>query len=226
MIFADPGSFADNMMNTLELRAHCAQTLLAKAGQAARMSAFVGLDGFVDEILRVVDKRESAEVYQALPTIAQLAQRLAAAAGKSTNLELVSQVTKLGGNGPIMANALATFGIKVTYLGNLGYPNLHPVFTDFAKRADVHSIADPGATDALEFDDGKIMLGKHGLPQGRHLGQHPGPLRTRPFRRQLRRGRPHRLCQLDDASRHERCLGVHLAGDLPRPAAAAPPHLL
>src|ERR1019366_10680887 len=95
------------------------------------------------------------------PTIAQLGARFTAAAGKSTNVELVNQITKLGGNGPIMANALASFGIKVTYLGILGYPNLHPVFADFAKRAEVHSIAEPGYTDALEFDDGKIMLGKH-----------------------------------------------------------------
>src|SRR5256714_2209034 len=96
-----------------------------------------------------------------LPTIAQFAGRLAAAAGHSTNVELVSQFTKLGGNGPIMANALASFGRKVTYLGNLGYPNIHPVFADFAKRATVYSIAEPGYTDALEFEDGKIMLGKH-----------------------------------------------------------------
>jgi sugar/nucleoside kinase (ribokinase family) len=74
---------------------------------------------------------------------------------------LVNQITKLGGNGPIMANALASFGIKVTYLGILGYPDLHPVFKDFATRAEVFSIADPGATDALEFEDGKIMVGKH-----------------------------------------------------------------
>jgi sugar/nucleoside kinase (ribokinase family) len=148
-------------MNNQEVRAHCAQTLLAQQDRAAHMSAFVGLDGFVDEILHVVDKRENAEVYQRLPTIAQLGARLSAAAGKSTNLELVNQITKLGGNGPIMANALASFGLKVTYLGVLGYPNLHPVFHDFAQRAEVHSIADPGTTDALEFEDGKIMIGKH-----------------------------------------------------------------
>jgi sugar/nucleoside kinase (ribokinase family) len=150
-----------NTMNNPELPAQCAQMLMAGAGKAARMSAFVGLDGFVDEILHVVDKRENAEVYQRLPTIAKLADRLAAAAGKSTNVELVNQITKLGGNGPIMANALASFGLKVTYLGNLGYPNLNPVFADFAKRAEVHSIADPGTTDALEFEDGKVMIGKH-----------------------------------------------------------------
>jgi sugar/nucleoside kinase (ribokinase family) len=147
-------------MSTQDVRAQCAQRLLDQQERAAHMSAFVGLDGFVDEILHVVDKRESAEVYQRLPTIAQLAARLAAAAGKSTNVELVNQITKLGGNGPIMANALAAFGLKVTYLGILGYPNLHPVFQGFAQRAEVHSIAEPGTTDALEFEDGKIMVGK------------------------------------------------------------------
>jgi sugar/nucleoside kinase (ribokinase family) len=149
-------------MNTPEIRKNCAQQIAPAAGRVSQMKAFVGLDGFVDQILQVVDKRESAEKYLRLPTIAKLADRLAAAAGKSTNLELVTQFTKLGGNGPIMANALAAFGLKVTYLGCLGFPALNPVFADFARRAEVHSIAEPGYTDALEFEDGKIMLGKHG----------------------------------------------------------------
>jgi len=148
-------------MNTPELREQCAQKLLAAVERAKQLNAFVGLDGFVDEIVHVVDKRENAEVFSRLPTITKLAERLAAAAGKSTNVELVNHLTKLGGNGPIMANALASFGLKVTYLGNLGYPTLHPVFAEFAKRAEVHSIAEPGHTDALEFEDGKIMMGKH-----------------------------------------------------------------
>ncbi len=148
------------MNNTPELRARCAQQLLATETRAGQLTAFVGLDGFVDEIIHVVDKRDSAEVFSRLPTIANLAARLGAAAGKSTNVELVSTLTKLGGNGPIMANALASFGVRVTYLGTLGYPNLHPVFGPFARRAEVCSIAEPAHTDALEFEDGKIMFGK------------------------------------------------------------------
>jgi sugar/nucleoside kinase (ribokinase family) len=148
-------------MKPAELRTHVARQLTAAAPAIPALTAFVGLDGFVDEILHPVDKRESATKFTRVPTIERYAARLAAAAGKSTNVELVSVVTKLGGNGPIMANALAGFGIRVSYLGNLGYPNLHPVFTDFARRAEVHSIAQPGFTDALEFEDGKIMLGKH-----------------------------------------------------------------
>jgi sugar/nucleoside kinase (ribokinase family) len=149
------------MTNTPELRERCAQQLLAAASKVPTMSAFVGVDGFVDEILHVVDKRESATQFTRVPTIANFAERLAGAAGRSTNVELVCAMRKLGGNGPIMANALASFGLQVTYIGNLGYPNLHPVFASFAKRAEIHSIAQPGFTDALEFEDGKIMVGKH-----------------------------------------------------------------
>ena len=56
--------------------------------------------------------------------------------GESSNYELVVKQQKLGGNGPIMANALASFGMNVTYIGNLGYPAIHPVFEEFAKRAE------------------------------------------------------------------------------------------
>lgn len=143
------------------LREQTSAKLTAAANQPAKLKAFIGLDGFVDEILHVVDKRENAEKYSRLAGMDQWGARISAAAGKSTNIELVSQMTKLGGNGPIMANAMAAFGVRVSYLGILGYPNLHPVFADFAKRAEVVSIAEPGYTDAVEFEDGKVMLGKH-----------------------------------------------------------------
>ena len=171
-------------MNTPELRAHGADKLQAATTQVSGFNAFLGLDGFVDEILHVVDKRESADKYQRLTTIAKYADRLAAAAGKSTNVEMVNQLTKLGGNGPIMANALASFGMKVCYLGNLGFPSLHPVFADFAKQAEVYSIAEPGYTDALEFEDGKIICGKHSVAARGELGEHQGAIRPRQIRRQ------------------------------------------
>jgi sugar/nucleoside kinase (ribokinase family) len=143
------------------MRNQCAEQLEQFVPRAIKTTAFIGLDGFVDEIFHVVDKRESAQKYTRLARIIGLGDRISAASGRSTNIELVRQFTKLGGNGPIMANALASFGMQVTYLGNLGYPNVHPVFAEFATRAQVHSVAEPGYTDALEFEDGKIMLGKH-----------------------------------------------------------------
>src|ERR1051325_3367758 len=148
------------MHSPWELREQCAKRLLASVERASHLTAFIGLDGFVDEIIHLVDVRHNAETFERIPSIAKLAERLAAAAGQSTNIEAVVQRVKLGGNGPIMADALCRFGVKVTYVGALGYPTLHPVFADFAARADAHSIAPPGLTDAYEFEDGKVMMGK------------------------------------------------------------------
>jgi len=83
-------------MNSPEFRQICAQKLEGNAARVPQMTAFVGLDGFVDEIVQAVDKRESALSYQRLPVISDFAERIAAASGRSTNIELVNQLIKLG----------------------------------------------------------------------------------------------------------------------------------
>ncbi len=125
------------------------------------MKAILGFDGFVDEIITVVDKRYGPESFDPVASIAAMARKILEASGESSNYELVVKQRKLGGNGPIMANALASMGLDVTYIGSLGYPTVDPVFGEFASRAKVISIAEPGHTDALEFADGKLMLGKY-----------------------------------------------------------------
>ena len=127
----------------------------------AKAKVLVGLDGFIDTIIHVVSQRESATQYTRMANMGEFSKRIGAAAGLSANFEFVSQMVKLGGNGPIMANALGSYGAPITYVGNLGAPNIHPIFADFAKRARVISIAEPGYTDAIEFEDGKLMCGKH-----------------------------------------------------------------
>ncbi len=138
-----------------------AEALRKFAARPTRPQALIGFDGFVDSIIAVVDKRHSVAAYDPIPTIEAFGRRIQAKAGQSSNYELVVEVEKLGGNGPIMANAMAAAGVKVSYAGALGYPKLHPVFEEFAETAEVFSVADPGFTDALEFEDGKLMLGKY-----------------------------------------------------------------
>lgn len=139
-----------------------AEGLRRFADRVADTPVLIGFDGFVDSIIAVVDQRRDADHYDALPTIAQFGRKVLDAAGQSANFELVTRLQKLGGNGPILANALLHAGLPVTYVGLLGKPETHDVFRDFAGRAaEVHSLDEPGYTDALEFDDGKLMLGKH-----------------------------------------------------------------
>ncbi len=133
-----------------------------KAFVPSRFNTLAGLDGFVDNIIDVVDKRADALSYSRVETIALLGERISRAAGLSSNLELVVRQQKLGGNGPIMANALIENGLNVSYIGCLGFPVPHAVFSDMAARCKAcYTLCDPGVTDALEFRDGKVMLGKH-----------------------------------------------------------------
>ena len=143
-----------------EICRSAAASLRQGAASLGSTRALIGLDGFVDEIIAVVEHRYDSHRYDRVETISRMAEKIGAAAGKSTNYELMVTRRKLGGNGPIMANALAVFGLQVTYVGCLGHPELDPVFADFAERAEVISIANPGFTNALEFADGKLMLSK------------------------------------------------------------------
>ena len=142
----------------LPLAQMAAEKLQGAGNLLRRSKVVVGLDGFVDTILHVVDKRQSPTKYTRLRKMMEFGDRIRKASAKSANFELVTQVVKLGGNGPIMANAMRSFGSPLTYIGNLGRPEVHPVFADLAAKVDVHSIAEPAMTSAIEFDDGKLML--------------------------------------------------------------------
>ena len=148
-------------MSKTSLAATAADFLSSNADKLPRSPSLVGLDGFVDTILHVVATRENANRYTRLTSMAEFGRRITEAAGLSANFEMVPQMVKLGGNGPIMANALSSYGSPVTYVGVLGSPNLHPIFEDFARKAKVISLAEPAQTDAVEFDNGKLMFGKH-----------------------------------------------------------------
>ena len=127
-----------------------------------KLNMFLGIDGFVDEILHVVDKRQDVDTFTRINTMKEFGERIIKAAGLSTNIEMVTAKTKLGGNGPILANALIEYGVSVTYAGALGAPDLHPIFAPMAKKSvKTYNLINPGLSDAVEFDDGKIIFGKH-----------------------------------------------------------------
>ena len=141
-------------------RTRTLHALAATPHREGAFSALVGFDGFVDSIVTPVDVRAGqGEAFTPIRTIREFGERIVAAAGKSTNIELHLRTEKLGGNGPIMANALLAAGVSVTYVGALGRPQVHPVFADLAARARTFSLCAPAHTTAVEFTDGKVMLG-------------------------------------------------------------------
>lgn len=154
-----------------------AAAALELAGREHRLpTALVGFDGFIDSIVKMVDFRRSMRVedFEPLRTITAFANRCAAAAGKSANVERVTLEDRFGGNGPLMAGALGSLGGRVTFVGAVGAANVagggletadsglgavHPVFQPFARRC--HTcipVGVPSHTLCLEFDDGKLMF--------------------------------------------------------------------
>ena len=110
----------------------------------ASRKAVVGLDGFVDKIVAPVDKRHGlGDQYEPVETISEMGAKISAAAGKSANIELFPRFEKLGGNGPIMANAMLALGMEVRYIGALGSPSVNPVFEEFANQTKAISLCEP-----------------------------------------------------------------------------------
>lgn len=121
--------------------------------------AFVGLDGFIDEIFSVVDKRLDADHYSRIETIEAYGKRILEGSGLSLNLEIVSLAQKIGGNGPIYASGLKKFGVRTDYIGAVGTDQIHPVFSELiSEDTSIIGVAEPAHTDAYEFYDGKIIV--------------------------------------------------------------------
>jgi hypothetical protein len=120
-------------------------------------SITVGFDGFIDIVVKVI-RQKSPESSTYFESAQELGQYMIEKEGKNFSIELEEQTTKLGGNVPITANALGRLGPLVSCVGSLGHPLIHPVFKQMPSNCHLYSFADPGASNVLEFQKGKMML--------------------------------------------------------------------
>ena len=119
--------------------------------------SLVGLDGYVDSLYSLVASRENVEDYNIMKSMVEFSSKINEVAGSSCNVERVLKKRLGGGFGPNIARAIGTLGSPVDLIGCLGRPD--NVFTStLPDNIQYHSLNEPGATCALEFADGKIML--------------------------------------------------------------------
>ena len=138
-------------------KAYLTSTLKDKGHLLQQKKITAGFDGFIDNIVRVVKEKHQHKPSILFSTIKEFGNYIVEK-GSSLSLEIENRNSKLGGNMPIMANALGQLGVAVNCIGALGYPQIHPVFNNFSSTCHLYSFADPGTTTAFEFDDGKIMM--------------------------------------------------------------------
>jgi hypothetical protein len=139
------------------IRQEIIEKLKGNRGLSDQKIATIGIDGFVDKIQNVVKNKTSPNQYDYFSKIEQFASYLALKSGKSCGLEIHNKLTKLGGCAPIMANAVGALGVKVNCVSAFGYPSINEIFNNMSDKCSLHTIGEPGCTNALEFDDGKIM---------------------------------------------------------------------
>jgi len=120
--------------------------------------ATLGFDGFIDTIARIIRQKHTHKSHSFFNKIKDFGKYIIEKEGSSFSLESEEQLSKLGGNMPIMANALANLGVQVSAIGAMGYPRIHPVFDELSTKGILYSFADPGLSTAYEFKDGKILI--------------------------------------------------------------------
>lgn len=121
-------------------------------------TAFIGFDGYIDHILAPVSSVSQTHTSHFFQTICDFGSYIQSKSGKSCSIQLSSRSIQLGGNAPLFARTLKSLGISVHLAGMLGCPDIDPIFLKAFSKEELCSFAPPMETNALEFDDGKIML--------------------------------------------------------------------
>jgi sugar/nucleoside kinase (ribokinase family) len=146
------------------LNTHSALIPLASRLRAAiqRLPEFhivVGFDGFVDEIISVVQERRNLEQWTPVKDIGTFGVLIQAAAGRSSLREIIVHRADPGGCAVNLGDGLLALGIRLDCFATLGQPR-HPAFEAFARQC--HGCyswgREPGRTLAFEFADGKLMF--------------------------------------------------------------------
>jgi len=118
-----------------------------------------GFDGYLDRVREAVGDRTGPETYDRLDTLAGVSERLndSVAAGSSLSFEWLEAGQRTGGHTCHLARAFGTWSFDPTLLGMYGNPVRDAFESEFGAY-DLVSLGEPGVTDAVEFDDGKLML--------------------------------------------------------------------
>lgn len=137
----------------LRLKEWLESTLKSDTGH----QVFIGFDGFIDKIQKAV-KQKGNDNNIFFDSIHEFSEHIDSLTGRSGQIELVTTQTKAGGNAPILSAALGELNVKSFCVGSMGFPTINPLFQSITPQAEISSINAPGNSQAVEFNDGKIIL--------------------------------------------------------------------
>ncbi len=125
----------------------------------SRKTVFLGFDAFIDFAASPIRHGNAIRPTAFFETIGEWGAYIMEHDGENCSIELLDGKPKIGGNMAITANAISSFGIKTHCVGTFGYPEMNPVFSGMAPPCQLISVGNPGEAIALEFKNGKVILG-------------------------------------------------------------------
>jgi len=121
-----------------------------------------GFDGCVDTVRRVGSGGDESAATR-IATLEELGTEIAtsAAADSSLSISWTRHGRRTGGHVSHLARAYRRLQFGPTIVGTCGDPVLD-IFRREFDDCTIHSLGEPGHTDAIEFDDGKLLLTENG----------------------------------------------------------------
>jgi hypothetical protein len=124
-----------------------------------------GFDGFIDRVREM--QTETNAGTERIESLEAVGTRIleAADAGASSTFGWRTTGRRAGGHVCHLSRAYDVLGYDPTLVGALGDP-VRPFFEETFGHLDHHSVGEPGLTDAVEFDDGKLLISEGGDVSG------------------------------------------------------------
>lgn len=129
-----------------------------KAASLQDVSAVLGFDACIDQIIRIVRSRDENNHTTYFDNSRDFGDFLISHENISCGVELETRLTKIGGNMVIMANALGSLGIKTHCIGTFGLPDILPVFRSMSPNCSLYTVGETITASAMEFNDSKKIL--------------------------------------------------------------------
>ena len=125
--------------------------------EITKITAFLGFDGYIDSLYSLVKNRIDSKEWTRMESMRTFGELLINISGSSGNIERVLKKKIFGGFAPNSSRAMNALGAYTYLIAALGIPKLSQLYKK-QPNEEVYSIAEPGETLGLEFDDGKIMI--------------------------------------------------------------------
>lgn len=120
-----------------------------------------GFDGYLDTVREL--RQEASSGTERITSLEAVGNRILEAVEADSSLSFGWQATgkRAGGHVCHLSRAYDRLGYDPTLVGTLGDP-VDPFFEERFGHLDIHSLGEPGTTDAVEFNDGKLLITEGG----------------------------------------------------------------